>query len=369
MLRRQLVRAAGVVAAWMLLMAGAVGAAPGQGAIASAHPLASAAGAEVLERGGNAFDAAIAVAAALGVVEPYSSGLGGGGFFLLHRAADGRQVMVDARETAPAAASAGMFLGADGEPVPGASRDGPRAAGIPGTPAGLAWLAARYGRLPLAQTLDPAIRLARGGFPVDERFARVSKLAASKLNNDDHARRLFLHDGNALAPGAVLRQLELAATLEALARAGRAGFYEGAVAAELVRSVRAAGGIWSEEDLARYRVKEREPVQIRYRGATIVTAGLPSAGGLTLAQALNALARFDLPALSETDRAHVVVEVLRRAYQDRARHLGDPDFVDGPWARLADAAYAARRAADIRLDRATPSAELAVGAGSAHTPP
>ncbi|HSO07358.1 MAG TPA: gamma-glutamyltransferase, partial [Pelomicrobium sp.] len=327
----------------------------------SAHPLASVAGAEILAAGGNAFDAAVAVAAALGVVEPFSSGLGGGGFFLLHRSADRRDQLVDARETAPGAAAADMFLGTNGEPVPRASLDGPRAAAIPGTPAGLAWLAENYGRLPLEQSLAPAIRLAREGFPVDERFARVSGIAAQKLAADPQARRVFLADGAPMAAGTRLRQPQLADTLAALARSGRSGFYQGPIAEELVRSVRASGGIWTAEDLAGYRVLEREPVRIRYGGATIVTAGLPSAGGLTLAQAFNALAQFDLPRLSEAERTHVIVEVLRRAYRDRARYLGDPDFVDGPWAKLADPAYAAAQAATIRLDRATPSAGLASG--------
>jgi gamma-glutamyltranspeptidase/glutathione hydrolase len=361
MLRRLLAWVAGVAAAGAVAAASAAGMQPVQAAIASAHPLASAAGARVLALGGNAFDAAVAVAAALAVVEPYSSGLGGGGFFLLHRAADRRDIVLDARETAPWAATADMYLGANGEPIPRASLDGPLAAAIPGTPAGLAWLAEHYGRLPLTRTLAPAIRLAREGFPVDERFARVSELAAGKLGADANARRIFLPGGAALQPGALLRQTQLAATLEALARSGRNGFYGGPVAEALVRSVRAAGGIWNPQDLAGYRVLEREPMRISYRGATIVTAGLPSAGGLTLAQTLNALARFDLAALSDTDRAHVVAEALRRAYQDRARYLGDPDFVDGPWERLADPGYAAQRAATIRLDRATASAELAPG--------
>lgn len=360
-------RLAGLALAALLGCAHAAAQTPRQAAIASAHPLASAAGAEVLAAGGNAFDAAVAVAAALAVVEPFSSGLGGGGFFLLHRAADRRDVVVDARETAPAAATAGMFVGADGEPVPRASLDGPLAAAIPGAPAGLAWLAEGYGRLGLARSLAPAIGLARDGFPVDERLARVSELAAQKLAADPQARRLFLPDGAPMAPGARLRQPQLADTLAALARSGRAGFYQGPIAEELVRSVRAGGGIWTAEDLAGYRVREREPVRIGYAGATIVTAGLPSAGGLTLAQAFNALAQFDLARLSETDRAHVVVEVLRRAYRDRARYLGDSDFVDGPWAKLADPAYAAAQAATIRLDRATPSAGLPGGSRGENT--
>ena len=355
--------AAGALAAAVVGVSAAA-AATGQAAIASAHPLASAAGAEVLAAGGNAFDAAIAVAAALGVVEPYSSGLGGGGFLLLHRAADRRQVVVDARETAPGAATADMFLDAGGAPVPRASLDGARAAAIPGTPAALAWIAQRYGRLPLRVSLAPAVRLAREGFAVDARFARVSAAAAAKLSRDSLSSALFLADGAPLREGAVLRQPALAATFEAIAGAGHDGFYAGAVAEELVRSVRAAGGVWTLKDLAGYRIREREPARIAYRGATIVTAPLPSAGGLTLAQSLNILERFDLPPAGSAERAHLVAEALRRAYQDRARYLGDPDFVDGPWERLAGPGYAARRAATIRRDRATASGGLpAAGEG------
>ncbi len=255
-------------------------------AIASAHPLATAAGYETLARGGNAFDAAVAVAAALAVVEPYSSGLGGGGFFLLHRARDGYQVMVDARETAPGRAEPGLYLDREGKPVRGATTQGGTAAGIPGTPAALVHVAERYGVLPLAVSLAPAVRLARDGFAVGERYARIAALRERYLRGMPEAGRIFLDADHAPRAGWLLRQPELAATLERLGKEGRRGFYSGPVARSLVQSVNEAGGVWQPDDLAKYQVIEREPLRFRYRGATITTVTLPSAGGIALAQCL-----------------------------------------------------------------------------------
>ena len=219
-----------------------------QSAIASAHPLATQAGQSVLERGGNAFDAAIAVAAALAVVEPYSSGLGGGGFFLLHRAADARSVMIDARETAPAGVRTSDYFDASGAPLRAASVRGGTAAAIPGVPAGLTHLAGRYGRLPLKLTLAPAIRLARDGFPVDARYVMLARLRQTFLRDGVNT-RVFLDGDEVPAPGFVLRQTDLADTLERIARFGRSGFYEGSVATALVETVNAAGGRWTRADL------------------------------------------------------------------------------------------------------------------------
>jgi gamma-glutamyltranspeptidase/glutathione hydrolase len=327
-------------------------------AIASAHPLATAAGEQVLREDGNAFDAAVAVAAALAVVEPYASGLGGGGFFLVHRAQDGKRVMIDARERAPGAATADMFVDPQGQPLARRSVDGALAAGIPGTPAALAWLAAHYGRLPLSASLAPAIRLAREGFPADQRYVSAAGWRHTLLRADPAAARAFLDDGQVPKPGFNVRQPELAATLEALAHDGYDGFYRGAVAQRLVAGVRAAGGIWALEDLASYRVVERQPAAFTYRGARITCASLPSSGGLVLAQALQILEGFPLARLDAVERDHLVAEAWRRGYQDRARYLGDPDFVAVP-AMLATREYAQARAASIERDRATPSAALA----------
>lgn len=337
--------------------------APQAAAIASAHPLATRAGHEILSRGGNAFDAAVAVSAALAVVEPYSSGLGGGGFFLLHRASDRHEAMLDAREKAPLNAGRDMYLDAAGQPVPKASLHGPKAAGIPGVPAALDRLARQYGRLPLSVSLRPAIRYARDGFQADQRYLDMAKSNEPLLKEDAHAARIFLQDGKAPEAGFTLKQPQLAATLETIAHRGSSGFYRGKVAGQLIASVRSAGGIWQTEDLARYRVVERVPLRFTYRNAVITTASLPSSGGLTLAQSFNILEQLPFAQADPPQRAHLIVESWRRAYQDRARYLGDPDFVQVPADKLSSKEYAKQRAAGIDPSRATPNAQLDSGAG------
>ncbi len=322
-------------------------------AIVSAHRLATDAGEAVIIQGGNAFDAAVAVAAALAVVEPYSSGLGGGGFWLLHRALDNRDIMIDGRETAPGRASERMYLDAKNRPINGASLNGPGAAAIPGTPAALAHIANNYGNLTLAQSLAPAIHLARDGFKIGARFARAIKNHQNKLRRDQKAARIFLQEGVAPTAGTLLRQPQLATTLAAIAKHGENGFYRGRVAQEMIHSITRAGGIWEYKDLYQYRVVERKPVKFTYRGTHVTTASLPSAGGLSLAQGLNILENFSLSELSQSDKAHLIVEALRHAYQDRIDYLGDSDFVDVPEQRLMSKAYARKRAAEIRLDRAS----------------
>jgi len=345
--------AAGLLASSQWLAA----AGPGVHAIASAHPLANQAGYEVLEQGGNAFDAAVAVSAALAVVEPSSSGLGGGGFWMLHRAEDGTEVMVDGRETAPAAATADMFLDQQGRPVPALSRASALAAGIPGEPAALAHLASRYGKLPLATSLAPAIRLAREGFPMYPRLLGGIKYKADQMRGTP-AGDLLLPGGRVPAPGEVLRNPDLAWALEQLAQHGAAGFYQGEMAKRLVQGVRAAGGNWTHEDLAAYRIAEREPLKTSYRGITLTLAPPPSAGGVAIANALNILGPWDLARLDGVTRAHLVVEALRRAFRDRGEYLGDPDYVDVPVQRLTHPFYADGQRASIRMDRATPSQSL-----------
>jgi gamma-glutamyltranspeptidase/glutathione hydrolase len=347
---------------------GAQAADTSRAAIASAHPLATAAGEAMLAQGGNAFDAAVAVAAALAVVEPYSSGLGGGGFFLLHRAADGHQVMIDARETAPAGILPRHLFDAAGSPLPGATTRGGTAAGIPGVPAGLEHLAQRYGTLPLATTLAPAIQLAREGFKTDRRYARVTQLRETMLRATKET-ALFLDNGRAPTPGYVLRQPDLAATLQRIAREGAAGFYRGAVAEGMVAAINAAGGVWQMSDLAAYRVVERAPVRFSYRGATITTAALPSAGGIALAQVLGMLEHFPQGAVQDPEYAHLVVEAMRRAFRDRIQ-LGDPDQAAIPVAELLNKEKLKQYAADMRRDRAPPllpPAATAAGAGSVNT--
>ncbi|HEX5055155.1 MAG TPA: gamma-glutamyltransferase [Gammaproteobacteria bacterium] len=332
--------------------------AAGTAAIASAHPLATEAGFEILRAGGNAFDAAVAVAAALAVVEPYGSGLGGGGFFLLHRAQDGFEVMLDARETAPGKATTDMYLDRKGAVIPGKSLQGPLAAGIPGTPAALAELANRYGRLPLSRSLAPAIRYAREGFEVSEHYCEAIRMRLELLRGYPQTAAIFLRENAAPSPGYRLRQPELAGTLEEIAADGAAGFYRGKTARRLLDAVRAGGGIWRARDLEDYRVLERAPLRGEYRGMRITTAPPPSSGGVVLLTTLNILGNFELSRLPEPQHVHLIVEAMRRAYRDRAEYLGDPDFVKLPLEKLLHPFYAAGLAASIRLDRATPSAAL-----------
>lgn len=332
--------------------------APGKAAVASAHPLASQAGLDVLERGGNAFDAAVAVAAALAVVEPNASGLGAGGFILIHRASDGRDSMIDAREKAPGAATRDMFLDAHGKPVPGLSTQSALAAGIPGEPAGLGLLAAKYGRLPLKASLQPAIRLARAGFPVYERLQEGIRGKLAVLRRSPDAARIFLDDDEVPALGYVIKQPELARTLELLADKGVDAYYQGAFARRLVAGVHKLGGIWTEQDLEDYRAVEREPIVGEYHGARIISASPPASGGIALVEALNILEPYDLGSMDAVTRIHVIVEAMRRMHRDRALYLGDPDFVGVPTDMLTSKFYAAGQRTSLRLDRATPSEML-----------
>ncbi len=337
-------------------------ASPHPAAIASAHPLATQAGIGILEAGGNAFDAAVAVSAVLAVVEPYGSGFGGGGFWLLHRARDGLEVMVDGRERAPLAATRDMYLDEAGNVVPGLSVDGALAAGIPGEPAALAHIANRYGRLPLAQSLAPAIRLARSGFTVDEHYRRMAGFRLAALQADPSAAGIFLDEGDVPAEGARIVQADLANTLDAIAQRGHSGFYDGAVARSLVDGVSAAGGIWSLQDLKDYRVVEREPVKGQYHGYTLISAAPPSSGGIALLTMLNILSDYGLAEMQAAERVHVIVEAMRRAYRDRAEYLGDADFVEVPVQRLTSKAHAHLLAETIQPDRATPSASFRIPA-------
>ena len=333
---------------------------PSQAAIASAHPLATAAGQEMLEAGGNAFDAAIAIAAALAVVEPSGSGLGGGGFFLLHDAKDGRKTFLDARETAPGEIRQALYLNEEGKLQQDRLRAGPLAAGIPGLPAGLVHLARTRASLPLPRLLEPAIRHAREGFEVDGPLAdRISRRAAD-LRGFPASQAVFLNAGEPLPAGALLVQADLASTLQKLAAFGFSGFYEGPVAEEMVRSVQAAGGVWSEEDLRQYRVIERRPLILSYGDWQIVSAPPPSSGGLVLGEIFHMLELLDYAQQKDPGlRAHILVEAMRRAYFDRARYMGDPDYVPVPSRELLAREHAEDWLQSYSPGAATPSADLA----------
>jgi gamma-glutamyltranspeptidase / glutathione hydrolase len=327
-------------------------------AIASAHALATDAGIEILRKGGNAFDAAVAVSAVLSVVEPISSGLGGGGFFLLHDVRSGKDVFIDARETAPAAATQQMYLDEKGDFNRDRATNGPWSAGIPGLPAGLVHVSQKYGKLPLKTALAPAIRIARDGFPVYARLAQGYAQRGKVMERFIGTRAVFLADGDALEEGEQFRQPDLARTLELLAEKGHDGFYRGETANELLAGVKAEGGEWTAQELAGYRIRERAPLRFEYDGWTIVTAPPPSSGGIALAQMLQILEPYDLAKLDQAQRVHLTVEAMRRAFRDRTFYLGDPDFVKVPIRTLSSADYAAGLRAGIHPKKATPSDSL-----------
>ena len=331
---------------------------PDADAVASAHPLATAAGIAVLQSGGNAFDAAVAVSAVLGVVEPYGSGLGGGGFWLLHEAKTGKQVMVDGREVAPLKAHRDMYLDRRGNPLPAASIDGPLAAGIPGTPKALAHIAKVYGRLPLAVTLAPAIRLADEGFSVDDMYRRYAGFRQQALLKSPAAAQQFLLNGEVPPKGYLLKQPDLANTLKLFAEQGEQAFYQGEFAQRLVAGVQKYGGIWTLEDLARYDIVERDPITFNFNDYQFTTAALPSSGGVVLAQIFNMLAQFNWDQLDSAQRVHLLTELMRRAYKERALHLGDTDQVDVPVKQLISVEYAKQLAKDIDLQMASMSQDM-----------
>jgi gamma-glutamyltranspeptidase / glutathione hydrolase len=324
-------------------------------AIASGHALATEAGLQVLREGGNAFDAAIAVSSTLSVVEPISSGLGGGGFFLLHDAGTGKDVFIDARETAPAAATEAEYLLENGEFNRDRAMNGPWSAGIPGLPAAFVHMAEKYGKLPLKTTLAPAIRIAREGFPVYARMARGYASRRDVMDRYPGTRAVYLAGGRPIAEGDIFRQPDLAHTLELLAEKGFDGFYRGETAKKLLKGVHDEGGKWTAAELAAYQVRERAPIVFDYDGWKITTAPPPSSGGIALAEMLQILEPWDLSKLDATHRTHLVVEAMRRAYRDRTFYLGDPDFVEIPQRTLTSADYAAGLRATINPDKATPS--------------
>jgi gamma-glutamyltranspeptidase/glutathione hydrolase len=336
--------------------------------VVSIHHDASDAGVEVLKAGGNAVDAAVAVGFALAVVFPQAGNLGGGGFMLV-RMKTGETHFLDYRERAPAAASAGMYLDAQGNVVAGLSTTGYKAIGVPGTVAGLIYAEKTYGRLTLAQVMAPAIRLASQGYILSEEEA--GNLAAAKnLAQFPESRRIFQRDGNFLKPGDRFTQPQLARTLKRIV-ADPASFYKGPMAAELAASIQKGGGLLTTADLAAYEVKDRAPLIGSYRGYQIVTAPLPSAGGIVLLEVLNILSGYDLAKMGDRSpqQVHIVSEAFRRAYKDRADYLGDPDFVAVPIAQLASPDYASAWRKSIQPIAPSPSATLVRPAGFLPPPP
>jgi len=333
------------------------------GMVVTAQHLASDVGAEILRRGGNAIDAAVAVGYALAVVYPQAGNIGGGGFMTV-RLADGRTAFLDFREKAPAAATATMFQDPAGDVIPGKSTDSWQAVGVPGTVMGLETARIRYGTMSRQALMAPAIRLAREGFVLGQGDAGVMALEAKPLSRDPAARAIFQPRGRPLTKGDRLIQTDLANTLATIAAKGPDAFYKGPIGAAIADASKAGGGILTRADFARYKVRELEPIQCDYRGYHVISAPPPSSGGVSLCQALNILQGYDLAGMGFHSAAevHVLAEALRRVYVDRNNRLGDPDFVTNPVTQLLDPAYAARLRASIDPERATPSATLAPAA-------
>ncbi len=333
------------------------------GAVASAEAHASEAGLEILKRGGNAVDAAIATAFALAVTHPSAGNLGGGGFMVV-RTAKGEILAIDYREIAPHAASRDMYLDAKGEVTRG-SLDGPRAAGIPGTVAGLQMAHERFGSLPWADLVAPAIRLAAEGHTLDSFHADDLAGAVAKMDKLGFKATADLYRGSGgalLVTGDLWKQPELAASLRVVAEDPRA-FYAGPFAAKMVAGVRSGGGIWSEDDLRGYRAIAREPIVFPYRGHEIITMPPPSAGGIVMRQILAAseILGIDRYPWHSVDEVHLYVEAARRTYADRNILLGDPAFVTIPVAQLLEPSYVAGRMKDVDLKHATPSSQVGAG--------
>ena len=352
-----------IVCSLAALLVSAAGAAPlrpthaQHAMVASVHELASRAGVEMMRAGGNAVDAAVATGFALAVVHPQAGNLGGGGF-MLFRAAGGKVHFIDFREKAPSAATENMYLDAQGDVIKDASVVGYKSVGVPGSVAGLIYAEKQYGKLTIEKVMAPAIRLARDGFP-------LAYEDTQDLKKDEHlaefaeTKRIFLREGNYYQPGEVLKQPELARTLERLAKDPDT-FYHGAMARELAAAVQKGGGLITAADMAAYEVKEREPVRGKYRGYEIISAPPPSSGGVALVEILNILEGYDLGKFGNRsgEAIHFAVEAFRRAFEDRADFMGDPDFAKVPVAQLIDKKYAAAWRESIDQNHASVSKDL-----------
>ncbi|NDQ57177.1 MAG: gamma-glutamyltransferase [Acidipila sp.] len=328
-------------------------------------------GIEILKRGGNAVDAAVAVGFALAVVLPEAGNIGGGGFMLV-RMADGREAFLDYRETAPGAARRDMYLRSDGSLDAEAATLGARAVAVPGTVAGMEMALSKFGTMKLAQAMAPAIRLAAEGFPVSEKLARTLGAGRARLGQFPISKRIFLHGGALYKPGDTFRQPELARTLRRISRGGAAEFYKGVTARHLAGEVHRMGGILTTRDLADYKVKVRQPLHAKYSGNSlqtsiagseweVVTAPPPSSGGIAVISALQILAPIDLKSVEDPQTVHWIAETMRRVFADRAAYLADDDFNAVPVRGLTDPRYAAERRASIDPQRASSSAEIHAG--------
>ena len=334
------------------------------GMVATDEPLGSAAGVEILKRGGNAVDAAVATAFAIAVVEPYAGNIGGGGFMLV-RLADGRTTFFDYREVAPGKATRDMYIGPDGKLDKQASVIGTKAVAVPGTVAGLELALKTCGTMKLAEVMAPAIRLAEQGFPVSEKLARQLVDHRPNLQKFSVSRRIFLKDGEMFQPGDTFRQPELAATLKRIAKFGAADFYHGETARMLADDMVRLGGLITLDDLARYQPKTREVLRAKYtfneHAWEVISAPPPSSGGVAVIEALNMLQSTPLKGWDDPESVHMVAETMRRVFADRAAYLADPDFASVPVAGLTDSCYAKEIAATIDPGRASASEDVRAG--------
>ena len=334
------------------------------GMVAAEDAVAAEVGVEILRKGGNAVDAAVATGFAMAVTHPQAGNLGGGGFMLIALPARNKTIAIDYREMAPATATRDLFIGPDGEVDNEKARYSRASAGVPGTVAGLIHALETYGTMSLADILAPAIRLAQDGITVPRGLAFELAGNVKRFEKDPSSVKYFLHpEGRPYAPGETLKQPDLARTLRSIATEGRRGFYEGPVADAIVAEMGAGGGLITAEDLKAYRVVEREPVRGNYRGFEVASMPPPSSGGAHLIEMLNILEGFDLKAAghNSADYLHRLVEAMRRAYADRAEHMGDPDFWKVPVAGLTSETYAERLRNSIDLARASKSADISAG--------
>lgn len=336
------------------------------GMVVCVSEIASQVGVDILKRGGNAVDAAVAVGLALAVVWPSAGNLGGGGFMTL-RTADGKATVIDYREMAPAAAHRNVYLDQQGNYIPESSTYGHRASGVPGTVAGMAYALEKYGTMKWADVAEPARKLAAEGFPVWRELELSLKGTSKSLSRYPETKRIFLRDGRPYEEGEIFKQPELAATFARLIQHGPREFYEGETARLIAASMRRAangGKVWmTVDDLKNYKAVERAPLRGNYRGYEIITMPPPSSGGIALIEMLNILSRYDLKAMGpgSSQATHVMVEAMRRAFADRAEFLGDTDFVKVPVAGLTSKKYADAVAQTIKLDRASTSKEIGHG--------
>ena len=325
--------------------------------VASAHPLATQAGVEILKQGGNAIDAAVATTLAISVVEPFSAGIGGGGFMMAKVGNETKAL--DFRERAPQKATRNMYLDAQGKVRPNASLEGHLAAGVPGTIAGLAAAHQKYGKLPWRTVVAPSIKLARDGFTVSEIYTEQAKSKQKLLATNPAARAIFTRNGQPLQPGEKLVQRDLARTLIAVARNPQ-NFYTGTIAGAIDRDMRQNQGLITLADLKAYKPKWREPLCGKFRQYAVCSMPPPSSGGVHLLQILNTIGTTDLAKMGwhSPDALHLLIESMRIAYADRSKYLGDPDFTKVPVAALTNPAYAALRRQEIKMDKAQPSSTV-----------